>query len=927
MLAGCAVDVHGLGVCEVRNKSVTPIGLYLGPSQVGAPLGALTRADNAIVNRAGQLEARRGYARFSPSVADVSQPIANVRNVAQIRDIAVFHNGAAFFDRAENDMLATHSFDVGRPPEFEHVDFEVLDGELFATTEQGVQVVYPERFVLPTLPSIEDEVLRAGVPRSPLVITFDTGGGNLLSAGESVAYRAVFAVRTSRGALLLSAPSGRATYRATATRSPWFEVVVPAELGRFLVASQVLIQVYRSQIAPAGQTPSDEMFLAYEKEVTSADVSSGSMSDQDVAIDGVLGAALYTNASQSTLGILNANERPPMARAITSYRNHAVYANTQLTPRIEGVQIIGVDAFRHHTETVSWTAGSANITVASAAEFRAGQWLTLALPFGARAFQILSIVGTTLTLSAVVPVTGSGALVTGTALLLEYDTGAGSDVIAAFPDPAVLAASLTVDEKIRQLADGFARTITLQLNVWPAPSAGSLEHTSSLLDPPGKLRFVGEVHGVEWAMWAEGDVFDGSLGVPSAMFGTRITEALPAVSEIERDAARVYLSKPDQPQAVRVLDFVSAGDESEAILKVEAINQTLMIVKELSLWQAQGPDFDRLSLLPFDDQLRCLASRTVVNLRDSLIYLTQRGVVRVAPGVPAQVISQTIDDELRRLGTNLEAVAWAAAFESEGQYILHLPANKGDAACGQAFVLTILDGAEEPYRWTRWDVAHATGVSFAKDQQERLLVATVANGTPLIEKRSETRADYGDTLRTATFSGQVTTGNQSQITVTAHGLAEGDGVLGVDATGAPVFGVVVTVASVNVVVVDRGGAGAYAGSNITLVKSTPVVIEYVPIHAGAPTFSKRWTDCSFVFERNDMRVVGARYRSTLQQGGEVSATMYRALPYQQAVRTLVPGAFRRALALSPGFEVTDPFSLVRHLGLDVRYEMANARSR
>lgn len=927
MLAGCAADVHGLGVCDVRNKSVTPSGLYLGPSQVGAPLGALTRADNAIVNRAGQLEARRGYALFSPSVASGSQPIPTVRNVAQIRDRAVFHNGAAFYGREEVGAAALVSYDVGRPPEFEHVDFEVLDGELFATTAQGVQAVYPERFTLPTFPSIEDEILRAGVPRSPLVITFDTGAGSLLTAGESVAYRAVFAVRTSRGALLLSAPSGRALYRATATRSPWFETVVPSEIGRFLVGSQVLIQVYRSQIAPVGQTPSDEMFLAYEKEVTGADAAFGSVSDQDRAIDGVLGAALYTNASQSTLGILNANERPPLARAITSFRNHAVYANTQLAPRIEGVQIIGVDAFRHHTEAVSWTAGSPSVTVASAAEFRAGQWLTLALTFGPKAFQVLSIAGSVLTLAANVNETGSGNLVTGTALLLEYDDGANSDVIAAFPDPAVLAASLTVDERIRQLADGFARTITLRLNNWPDPSAGSLEHTSSLLDPPGKLRFVGEVHGIAWAMWAEGDVFDGSGGVPSAMFGTRITEALPANSEIERDAARIYLSKPDQPQAVRVLDFISAGDEREAILKVETINQTLMIVKERSLWQAQGPDFDRLSLLPFDDQLRCLASRTVVNLRDSLIYLTQRGVVRVAPGVPAQVISESIDDELRKLGTALEAVAWATAYESEGQYVLHLPLAKGGASCGQAFVLTILADSEDPYRWTRWDVAHATGLAFNKDQQERLLVATVADGTPRIEKRSDTRADYGDTLSTSGFSGQVTTGNLSQITVTAHGLLVGDGVLGVDGAGAPVFGVVVTVASVNSVVVDRGGAGAYAGGTVTRIRSVPVTVEYVPIHGGAPTYNKRWTDCSFVFERNDMRVVKARYRSTLQPDGQVSATMYRAHPFQQAVRTLVPGVFRRALALSPGFEVSDPFSLVRHLGLDVRYEMVNARAK
>lgn len=76
--------------------------------------------------------------------------------------------------------------------------------------------------------------------------------------------------------------------------------------------------------------PGDEMNLVFEKTLLQNDRDNGYISIDDNICDSFYnsGVALYTNASTGC-GILQANEKPPLAKDITTFRNHTFYANTQ----------------------------------------------------------------------------------------------------------------------------------------------------------------------------------------------------------------------------------------------------------------------------------------------------------------------------------------------------------------------------------------------------------------------------------------------------------------------------------------------------------------------------------------------------------------------------------------------------------------------
>jgi len=98
-------------------------------------------------------------------------------------------------------------------------------------------------------------------------------------------------------------------------------------------------QMYRTGYATATEgvtlndiDPGDEQYFIFEYPVTAANVSAGSITVSDITPDSfrASGAYLYTNAiTGGGRGIIDANERPPIALDIASFRSSTFYANTK----------------------------------------------------------------------------------------------------------------------------------------------------------------------------------------------------------------------------------------------------------------------------------------------------------------------------------------------------------------------------------------------------------------------------------------------------------------------------------------------------------------------------------------------------------------------------------------------------------------------
>lgn len=128
------------------------------------------------------------------------------------------------------------------------------------------------------------------------------------------------------------------TLTLTTTANVYLKITVPP-----LVTTDYYYQVYRSSITTAATTdvltdliPGDEMRQVYEAYPTQAEIDAGTITVLDNTPESFFegGAFLYTNQNSGE-GILQANDVPPAAYDINSFKNVTFYANTRTRQRFD----------------------------------------------------------------------------------------------------------------------------------------------------------------------------------------------------------------------------------------------------------------------------------------------------------------------------------------------------------------------------------------------------------------------------------------------------------------------------------------------------------------------------------------------------------------------------------------------------------------
>ena len=127
---------------------------------------------------------------------------------------------------------------------------------------------------------------------------------------------------------------------------------VPAAIN----TTDYFYQIYRTGVFTASTgvdlvdiDPGDEMNLVFESGVTEAELTAGEVTVRDETSESFReqGAILYTNP-QSGEGILQSNERPPIAKDIASFRNSMFFANTKTAHRLT-VNLLSVSGLTNGT--------------------------------------------------------------------------------------------------------------------------------------------------------------------------------------------------------------------------------------------------------------------------------------------------------------------------------------------------------------------------------------------------------------------------------------------------------------------------------------------------------------------------------------------------------------------------------------------------
>lgn len=187
---------------------------------------------------------------------------------------------------------------------------------------------------------------------------------SLTSATNAVvAYRVVWGINDANQNVILGTPSAREIIRNTdpsSSKNVTLKITVPKG-----VTTAHFFQIYRTPVLNDifnTQDPGDEQQLVYEGNPVQTDLTNGYVSVTDITPESFRsgGANLYTNQNSGE-GILQANDIPPLAQDITSFKGYTFYANTQTLQRLN-VSLLSVVNLVANTSTFTITNGTTTNT-------------------------------------------------------------------------------------------------------------------------------------------------------------------------------------------------------------------------------------------------------------------------------------------------------------------------------------------------------------------------------------------------------------------------------------------------------------------------------------------------------------------------------------------------------------------------------------
>lgn len=295
---------------QVLNLKIA--GLFTNPNQFSEiPDGALSVADNIQIDKGSVAEPRRGQYRYGQMPSSYTGTIDTLfeydgRLFASYDNKIAYDNGSGTFTPFSNPYSAQSGYKI-------------------KTTQANRNLYFTTTSNIKKISDVGTEPINAGVPRGIDGTGSVGSAGVVLPNNHTVAYRFVWGYKDANDNLILGSPSGRLVINNNLSGTRDVNLVVYIPDG---VIAGYFLQVYRSaSTSSATIEPSDELQLVYEYILTSGDISTGSVSFTDITPEDLRGAALYTNPTQE--GILQANDVPPCAVDITTYKNITFYANTK----------------------------------------------------------------------------------------------------------------------------------------------------------------------------------------------------------------------------------------------------------------------------------------------------------------------------------------------------------------------------------------------------------------------------------------------------------------------------------------------------------------------------------------------------------------------------------------------------------------------
>lgn len=552
-------------------------------------------------------------------------------------------------------------------------------------------------------------------------------------------------------------------------------------------------------VAQEPADPGDEMYLVFEDVVTSAQITAGIISVSDITPEEFRknGTLLYSNPTSGE-GIEQANEKPPFAKDIALYKNYTFFSNTKTIQRMnlsflsasgitsgdstftisDGVTS-NVYTFRGTIETYTANfsavaaatdfynsasgtakhftlqssnserkyavyfsqsvndvapslAGHLNIKVAIQSADTIDQMLTKAVDAILLATNDFNITLATKVMTIKCanngPVAATPSITIALATISKDDLGTGADAatnkIFLPRIPTGTENGPTTSQQLEQIATSLISIVNEKDTIVYA------YYTSGFNDVPGQVLF-------------EQQTTTGAQFFLTSNVGSQFNPTLPSTgttvgSTNEVSPNRIFFSKPQQPEAVPLANYIDVGPKDREIKRIIALRDSLFIFKEDGIYRLSG-DVAPFTIAPFDFSTQVLAADTAVVLNNQIYAMSTQGVCTVTD-TGVSIISRPVENQLLKIGRqpyNYKTASFGVSYETDRSYCLFTVTEEKDTVATQVFRYNTFTNC-----WTKWSVSATAGiVNFADD---KMYIGAGDLNSIEKERKTLTRIDHAD---------------------------------------------------------------------------------------------------------------------------------------------------------------------------------------
>jgi hypothetical protein len=379
--------------------------------------------------------------------------------------------------------------------------------------------------------------------------------------------------------------------------------------------------------------------------------------------------------------------------------------------------------------------------------------------------------------------------------------------------------------------------------------------TSTTTDLPGQMTFESDLpYGT----------FTANLSAHTSAFDPPLSNL---TSDLNYYNNGVFVSKVDELESVPGANLYRVGDSSASIIRVLALRDYVVVLKEDGIYKIIGTTPQGLTVVPFDLTTKIIGPDTAAKLNSGVWMLSNQGVVSIDDaGVNAK--SPPIDNLLNELiGSALDGLndlAFGVGYESDRKYVLSVPATSDDTFTSTQYVYNYVTNS-----WTTWD--RNLYWAFVHSNEGKLYISRADgddNGTSK-ERKSGTYRDFSDedisvTISSVTSSTEVVLADVRDVAV-GDILYESSGVL------SPITAVDL---STNAVTLQY--EAAWTPGAATILKAISCLITFKQVFGDNPAFVRQFPDGLAMFKQTGFNTASLGFITDYSQGTE-TVTLYATL--------------------------------------------------